>query len=113
SNHKLTANQIESLKQWINEGASWGRHWAFNPIQNPKPPTLKNKRWVVNQIDAFVLAHLEREGLAPAPEADRERLIRRVTFDLTGLPPAIAEIDAFRADKSSSAYENIVDRLLN
>ncbi len=113
SNHKLTPKQIDLIKVWIDEGAKWGRHWAFNPIESPRPPRTKNQRWPVNEIDRFVLARLEQEGLRPAAEADRERLIRRVTFDLTGLPPTPSEIDAFLADKSSNAYEKVVDRLLN
>src|SRR6266567_315532 len=111
--HKLTTRQIALIHQWIDEGAQWGRHWAFNPIQAPKPPRVKNKHWPLNEIDRFVLARLEREGLAPSPAADRERLIRRVTFDLTGLPPTLAELDAFLSDKSSNAYERVVERLLN
>ena len=113
SNRKLTTKQIALIHQWIDEGARWGRHWAFNPIQAPKAPRVKNTHWPVNDIDRFVLARLEQEGLAPSPVADRERLIRRVTFDLTGLPPTLAELDAFLSDKSSRAYETVVDRLLN
>jgi hypothetical protein len=113
SNHKLTPRQMELLRRWIDQGAKWSRHWAFNPIQSPKPPSVKNKRWPANEIDRFVLARLEREQLSPAPSADRERLIRRVTLDLTGLPPTLAEIDAFLADKSSHAWEKVVDRLLH
>ena len=75
SNHKLTSRQIALIHQWIDEGAQWGLHWAFNPIQAPKPPRLKNKHWPVNDIDRFVLARLEQERLAPSPEADRERQI--------------------------------------
>src|SRR6266581_2868818 len=111
--HKLTTRQIALIHQWIDEGAPWGRHWAFNPIQAPKAPRVKNKHWPVNDIDRFVLARLEQEGLAPSPAADRERLIRRVTFDLTGLPPTLAELDAFLSDSSSNAYEKVVERLLN
>ena len=113
SNHKLTAKQIELVRRWIDEGGKWGRHWAFNPITPPAPPRVKNKHWPVNEIDRFVLARLDEEKLAPSPEADRERLVRRVTLDLTGLPPTPAEIDAFLNDKSSNAYEKVVDRLLN
>src|SRR5438034_2838159 len=111
--HKLTTRQIALIHQWIDEGAQWGRHWAFNPIQAPRPPRVKNKHWPVNDIDRFVLARLEQERLAPSPAADRERLIRRVTFDLTGFPPTLSELDAFLSDKSSNAYERVVDRLLN
>lgn len=112
SNHKLTPKQIDLIKQWIDSGAKWSQHWAFNPIQSPKLPAIKNTRWPANEIDHFVLARLEQENLSPSPVADRERLIRRVTFDLTGLPPTLADIDAFLADKSANAYEKVVDRLL-
>src|SRR5947207_3548148 len=113
SNHKLTTRQIVLIQKWIDEGAPWGRHWAFNPIQAPKPPRVKNTLWPVNDIDRFVLARLEQEALAPSPAAGRERLIRRVTFDLTGLPPTPADLDAFLSDRSSSAYERVLERLLN
>lgn len=112
SNHKLTPKQIDLIKQWIDSGAKWSGHWAFNPIQFPSPPAVKNTRWPVNEIDRFILARLEQQNLPPATEADRERLIRRVTFDLTGLPPTLAEIDAFLADNSPNACEKVVDRLL-
>jgi mono/diheme cytochrome c family protein len=113
SHHKLTPRQIDLIRRWVDEGAKWARHWAFKPIEAPKPPRVKNSRWPVNDIDRWILARLEREGLEPSPTADRERLLRRVTFDLTGLPPTVAELDAFLADKSSNAYEKVVDRLLN
>ena len=112
SNHKLTAKQVESLRQWIDEGAAWTRHWSFYPIEAVEPPNVKNTRWPVNEIDRFVVARMEREGLAPSPAADRERLIRRVTFDLTGLPPSLTEIEAFLGNHSANAYEQVVDRLL-
>src|SRR5206468_2898124 len=103
--------QIDVIKRWIDEGAKWGQHWAFTPIAGLKPPAVKNRHWLVNEIDRFVLARLDQEGLQPSPEADRTRLIRRVTFDLTGLPPAPAEIDGFLADQTSDAFEKVVDRL--
>src|SRR6266850_1651230 len=112
SNHKLTLKQIELIKQWIDSGANWSAHWAFNPIQSSKLPAIKNTHWPANEIDRFILARLEEEGLSPSPVADRERLIRRISFDLTGLPPTLADIDAFLADKSANAYEKVVDRLL-
>jgi hypothetical protein len=112
SNHKLTAKQIDLIKQWIDSGAKWSAHWAFNPIQLPKAPAVRNKVWPANEIDRFILARLEQEKLSPSAEADRERLIRRVTFDLTGVPPTLAEIDSFLGDKSPNAYEKVVDRLL-
>ena len=87
SGHKLTDKQIEQLKRWIDEGAQWNEHWAFIAPKRPEVPTVANKAWVKNPIDAFVLARLEKEGLKPSPEADRATLIRRVSLDLTGLPP--------------------------
>ncbi len=113
SNKTLTPAQVDTLKRWIDRGAAWGQHWAFVPPVHPPVPTLRTPRPAPRTpIDAFVFARLEREGLTPAPEADRERLIRRVTLDLTGLPPTPAEVDAFLADKSPDAYERVVDRLL-
>jgi hypothetical protein len=112
SNRRLTSAQKEVLRRWIDEGAAWGKHWAYETPQRPPLPTVKNAAWVRNPIDRFVLARLEKEGLAPAPEAAKETLIRRVTLDLTGLPPALEEIDAFLADRSPDAYEKVVDRLL-
>src|SRR5262249_15653369 len=98
SGRKLTAAQIELFRRWIDEGAKWGEHWAFTPIAHPPLPEVKNKKWPINEIDHFVLARLEKEGLEPSPAADRERLLRRVSFDLTGLPPTVAESDAFLKD---------------
>ncbi len=108
----LTANQIELLKRWIAQGAEWKAHWSFIKPERPPLPVVKNPRWPRNPIDAFILARLDREGLRPAKEADRATLIRRVTFDLTGLPPTPAEVDAFLADIRPEAYERLVDRLL-
>jgi hypothetical protein len=112
SNKKLTAEQIDLLKRWIDQGAKWSEHWAFVPPTRPALPPVKDKSWPRNAIDHFILARLEQEGLKPSREADRVRLIRRVTLDLTGLPPTPAEVDAFLADRSASAYEKVVDRLL-
>ena len=110
---KLTPAQKQVLKRWVDQGAAWGTHWAFvPPAAKPPVPIVKRKEWARNAVDPFVLARLEREGLSPQPEADRERLIRRVTLDLTGLPPTPAEVDAFVADASPGAYERVVDRLL-
>jgi hypothetical protein len=120
----LTAEQIGSLRAWIDQGADWpemalatkakdfGKHWAFKAPVRPKTPEIKNKRLVRNPIDAFVLAKLEKEKLKPAPEADKVTLLRRLCLDLTGLPPTISEVDAFLSDKSPDAYEKQVDRLL-
>jgi hypothetical protein len=101
----LTDAQIRLIREWIREGAVWERHWSFIPPKRPSVPAS-------NAIDYLVRAKLEREGLKPAPEADKETLIRRVTLDLTGLPPTPAEIDAFLRDQSPGAYDKVVDRLL-
>jgi hypothetical protein len=108
----LTAAQIELVRKWIEQGAKWERHWSFTPPVRPTIPAVRSEKWAHNTIDRFVLARLEREGLKPAAEADRATLLRRLSFDLTGLPPTTAEIDAFLADKSPDAYEKQVDRLL-
>ncbi len=112
SNRTLTAKQIDLLKKWVEEGAKWGRHWAFEPPLRPSLPRINQRDWIRTDLDAFILARLEREGLRPSPEAPRATWLRRVTLDLTGLPPTLAEIDAFLADKSANAYEKVVDRLL-
>jgi len=106
---QLTAAQKGVLKRWIDEGAAWGRHWAFDPPSRPAVPATERP---TNPIDAFVLARLRKEKLNPAPAATKEQLIRRVTLDLTGLPPTPAEVDAFVADQAADAYEKVVDRLL-
>ena len=108
----LTEKEVATVKAWIEQGAKWQSHWSFTPPVRPATPAVKNQSWVRNPIDNFVLARLEKEGLAPSKEADRARLLRRLTFDLTGLPPTTAELDAFLADKSPNAYEKQVDRLL-
>jgi hypothetical protein len=112
SGRKLTARQVALLRRWVEQGAKWQRHWAFLPPRRPALPAVRQADWPRNGIDFFVLARLEHEGLAPAPEADRTTVIRRVTLDLTGLPPTPAEVDAFLADNSPNAYEKVVDRLL-
>jgi len=108
----LTPREIALLTRWIEQGAEWQGHWAFIPPVRPPVPAVKDTRWVRNPIDAFILDRLEREGLQPAPQADRATLLRRVTLDLTGLPPTLLELDAFLADTSPDAYEKVVDRLL-
>ncbi len=110
--HTLTAEQISTVRQWITEGAEYKAHWAYEKPQRAAPPAVKSTKWPRNAIDNFILARLEREGLLPQPEADRYSLIRRVSLDLTGLPPTPAEADAFVADKAPDAYERVVDRLL-
>ena len=108
----LTEKEIVTLRAWIEQGARWQSHWAFVVPERPALPEVRNAAWVRNPIDRFVLARLEREGLVPTPGADRGRLLRRVTFDLTGLPPTLAELEAFLNDQSPDAYEKVVDRLL-
>ncbi|MEO2045913.1 MAG: DUF1553 domain-containing protein [Pirellulales bacterium] len=108
----LTEKKIEQIRQWIDQGASWQTHWAFTPPIRPELPTISDPSWPENPIDSFIMAQLDQEQLKPATETDREILLRRVTFDLTGLPPTLAEIDAFLADDSTTAYEQVIDRLL-
>lgn len=108
----LTGEQIAILRKWIEEGAEWKEHWSFQPPVKRDPPTVSTKGWVRNPIDNFILAKLESMGLKPAPEADRRTLIRRVSLDLTGLPPDPADVEAFVRDRAPDAYEHLVDRLL-
>ncbi len=119
----LEPNTIERVRSWINQGAEWPeeigsqsaemkRHWAYIPPKRPALPKLTNTRWVANAIDSFVLARLEKDGLAPSSQADRMTLLRRLSLDLIGLPPKIEEVDAFLKDKSKDAYEKQVERLL-
>jgi hypothetical protein len=111
--HKtLTAEQKDILRRWVQEGANWKDHWAFIAPVRPPLPAVKNAGWVRTPVDRFILAKLEANNLQPAPEADRRTLLRRVTLDLTGLPPTPAEAEAFVKDKSPNAYEKVVDRLL-
>src|SRR5262245_50185210 len=98
SNKKLTARQIDTLKRWIDQGAAWGKHWSFEPPRRPGLPAVKDRAWPKNAIDFFVLDRVEKAGLTPSPEAPREVLLRRVSLDLTGLPPTPEEVDAFMAD---------------
>jgi len=116
SERHLTAAQKDLLKRWIEQGAEWQEHWAFVAPENVQlPAATASDAWVKagNGIDAFVLQRLREENLEPSPPAERETLIRRVTLDLTGLPPTLAEVDAFLADDSPRAYEKVVDRLLS
>ena len=108
----LTDSQIELLRRWIEQGAEWKEHWAFIAPQPQQPPTVKDAKWVANPIDSFILSKLEQKGLTPALPADKTALLRRVTYDLTGLPPTPAEVETFLADNSTGAYEKVVDRLL-
>jgi len=111
--HKeLTDEQKALLRQWIEEGAAWKQHWAFAPPARPELPAVKNEAWARNPIDRFVLAKLEANALQPSTEANKRELIRRVTLDLTGLPPSPDEVEAFVNDKADDAYLKLVDRLL-
>ena len=129
---KLSDTEIESLREWVRGGAHWPgtdssiaaapraagysralrEFWSFRPIQKTTPPPVKNPAWARNEIDRFLLSKLEEKGLEPSPEADKATLLRRATFDLTGLPPTEDEIRAFLADESPTAFERVVDRLL-
>jgi mono/diheme cytochrome c family protein len=112
SNHRLTPEQKRLLIQWIGQGAPYAVHWAFTPLTRPAVPAVRRRAWVRNPIDAYILARLERAGLAPSPEADRATLIRRLSLDLTGLPPDPKDVAAFVRDRTPGAYEAVVDRLL-
>jgi hypothetical protein len=112
SGKKLSPQEIELLTQWIRDGAGYEGHWSYGKPVRPPLPTVKAADWPKNEIDYFILARLEREGLGPMPEADRYALIRRVSLDLTGLPPTIAEVDEFVNDQDPKAYEKLVERLL-
>jgi mono/diheme cytochrome c family protein len=121
---RLSDEQIGLIRAWIDQGASWpeetsphssqeAKHWSYRKPVRPEVPSVHDRSWPKNPIDYFVLARLEKEGLPPSPEADRVTLIRRVSLDLTGLPPSVEEVDAFLADESARAYENLVERLLS
>ncbi len=130
---QLSREQIADLTLWVKSGAVWPddkasagatvragyqvtdkdrSHWAFQPVKRPAVPTVKNRAWVANPIDSFILAKLEANGLQPSPPADKRELVRRLYYDLTGLPPTPADVEAFVADRSPKAYETLVDRLL-
>lgn len=110
--HPLSAEQIALLTKWTAQGAKWQGHWSFVSPVRPASPVVRDAAWPHGAIDAFVLSRLEAAGLTPSPEADKPTLLRRVTLDLTGLPPTPAEVDAFLVDPSADAYERVVDRLL-
>ena len=110
---RLTANQVKSIKQWIEEGAEWKEHWAFRPLVRPAVPAVTTVDGAApNPIDAFVRDGLARRGLAPPQSADKTALLRRATYDITGLPPTAEELHNFLADNSPQAWERVVDRLL-
>ncbi|HRX77550.1 MAG TPA: DUF1549 domain-containing protein, partial [Pirellulaceae bacterium] len=108
----LSEAEVGLIKRWIEQGASWQEHWSFMPREAVTPPEVDNISWPQNPVDNFILASLEAASLVPSGQATREKLIRRLTFDLTGLPPTLEEIDAFINEESSQAYERVVDRLL-
>jgi hypothetical protein len=108
----LSPQQIDLLRRWIKQGAKWEEHWAFVAPQPQPLPAVKHENWARRPLDRFILARLEKEGLSPSPEASKSELLRRVSFDLTGLPPTPQEQQAFEADSSPDAYEKQVDRLL-
>ncbi|MBD0261039.1 MAG: DUF1549 domain-containing protein, partial [Cytophagales bacterium] len=112
SNLKLSQAEIAILAKWIDQGAKWKEHWSFTAPQKPELPAVKAKNWVKTPLDQFVLKRLEDNSLQPSAEVGKETLLRRVAFDLTGLPPSVAEVDAFLKDNSPNAYEKAVDRLL-
>ncbi len=129
---KLTAKEIGLLRAWIDQGAEWpveeaevneeapavvsakprNTHWSFQPVARPAPPSVKHRAWAKNPIDRFVLARLEKDGIEPSRQTDRRTLLRRVSLDLTGLPPTLAEVAEFLAGDGTEAYEKAVDRLL-
>ena len=117
----LTDEQIGLIRSWIDQGADWpaglgspatevNKHWAYIAPQEPVPPDVRNLGWSANAIDRFILARLERESISPAPPVEREGLIRRVSLDLIGIPPSVAEVDAFIADQAPDAYDRLIDR---
>jgi hypothetical protein len=108
----LTPGEIETLRLWIAQGAKWQQHWAWIPPKRPPVPSAAIRGWARTPIDEFILRRLEREHLSPSSEADRRTLIRRLSFDLTGLPPTAEQVDAFLRDPSPTAYETLVERLL-
>ena len=121
----LSAQEIETLKKWIDQGAKWGQHWAYNRVESPEVPKIgtffsrfgltdnAETSWAKNEIDHFILEKLRVENLKPAPQADRPTLLRRLSLDITGLPPTEAQVAEFESDKSENAYEKQVDKLLN
>jgi mono/diheme cytochrome c family protein len=114
---RLTADEIGLLRAWIDQGVEWpaakAPHWSFQKIQRTAPPAVRDRSWPRNEVDNFILARLEREGIAPSPEAPKLTLLRRVSLDLTGLPPSPDEVRAFLSDNRPDAYERLVDRLLD
>lgn len=112
SNMQLSAHEINMIEKWIKQGAKYKPHWAFVPPAAPALPAVDDEAWPRNEIDRFVLARMEEKGLTPNPQADRERLLKRLSIDLTGLPPSAARMERFVKDTSEKAYEQMVDELL-
>lgn len=112
SNLKLSNHEISLIEKWIKQGAKYEKHWAFVAPVKPALPTVALKEWPKNEIDYFVLQKQEQKGLAPNPEADKERLLKRLSLDITGLPPTLEMMDSFLADNSAGAYEKMVDKLM-
>ena len=110
---QLSAQEIEQIRRWIQQGAEWLPHWSFVAPRRPRLPSVGDPAWPIRELDYFVLARLEQAGMRPAVRIGKERLLRRVTLDLTGLPPTLEELDMFLADDSPDAYPRAVDRLLN
>jgi len=109
---QLTAQQVELVKKWIEQGAKWEKHWSLLPVKKQELPAVKDSKWGKHPVDAFILSRLDAEGLKPSSEADRLTLARRLAFDLTGLPPTPEQVDAFMKNDSPAAYEAFVDELL-
>jgi hypothetical protein len=112
SNLSLTPEEIGILKKWISQGAKYEKHWAFTPPKQAPLPKIEDRSWVKNEIDYFILDKLNQKGLKPNGEADRERLLKRISLDITGLPPTLEMMDEFLADSSAGAYEKMIDHLL-
>ncbi|HMH31478.1 MAG TPA: DUF1549 domain-containing protein, partial [Puia sp.] len=108
----LTEREKKLFEKWIKQGAKYEKHWAFSVPKKTALPSIENKSWVKNEIDYFILHKIEQQGLSPNQEADKERLLKRVCLDLTGLPPTLDMMDKFLADKSNDAYEKMVNQLL-
>ena len=109
----LTAEQKDLIRRWIDQGGEYQKHWAFEKLTNPAVPSVEDSKWARHPVDAFILRKLQEKNLKPREIADRETLIRRVSFTLTGLPPTVAEVSEFLADKSHEAYSRMVDRFLD
>ena len=109
---KLGAAEVELVRRWIAEGAGWQEHWSLRPLAHPEPPAVEEGGWPVNPVDQFILRRLQEEGLSPSPVEEKTRLLRRLSLDLTGLPPELEEIDSFLESKDPAAYDKLVARLL-